>query len=102
MKKIVEELERGDLVEPTHSDGAAPSLLVPKKLKLSLGCRLSWSEQTNKENNLAFTTNKEFIDSLEVNMYHSNIDLLSGYLQMALEEKSQNLTTCETLLGMYK
>ena len=31
MKKIVEDLERDDLVEPTHSDWAAPSLLVPKK-----------------------------------------------------------------------
>ena len=31
MKKIVEDSERDDLVEPTHSDWAAPSLLVPKK-----------------------------------------------------------------------
>ena len=31
MKKIVEDLERDDLVEPTHSDWAAPPLLVPKK-----------------------------------------------------------------------
>ena len=31
MKKIVENLERDDLVETTHSDWAAPSLLVPKK-----------------------------------------------------------------------
>ena len=31
MKEIVEDLERDDLVEPTHSDWAALSLLVPKK-----------------------------------------------------------------------
>ena len=31
MKKIVEDLERDDLVEPTHSDWATPSLPVPKK-----------------------------------------------------------------------
>ena len=31
MKKIVEDLEPVNLVEPTHSDWAAPSLLVPKK-----------------------------------------------------------------------
>ena len=31
MKKIVEDLERDDLVELTHSDWAAPSLLVTKK-----------------------------------------------------------------------
>ena len=58
MKKIVEELERDYLVEPTHTDWAAPSLLVPKKRRnLSLSCRLPWSKQTNRENMLAFTTN---------------------------------------------
>ena len=31
MKKIVEELERDELVEPTHADWAAPSILVPKQ-----------------------------------------------------------------------
>ena len=31
LNKIVEDLERDDLVEPTQSDWAAPSLLVPKK-----------------------------------------------------------------------
>ena len=30
-KKIVEVLERDDLAEPTHSDWAAHSLIVPKK-----------------------------------------------------------------------
>ena len=31
MKKFVEDLEPDDLFEPTQSDWAAPSLLVPKK-----------------------------------------------------------------------
>ena len=31
MKKNVEDLERNDFVEPTYSDWAATSLLVPKK-----------------------------------------------------------------------
>ena len=58
MKKFVEDLEREDLVEPTHSDWAAPSLLVPKKRRnLPLSCRLPWSKQTNRENMLAFNTN---------------------------------------------
>ena len=35
-------------------------------------------------------------------MYFSNIDLLSGYFQMALEEESQNVTTFITPLGRYK
>ena len=44
----------------------------------------------------------EIIDSLEGNMYFSNIDLLPGYFQMALEEDSQNVTVFITLLGLYK
>ena len=35
-------------------------------------------------------------------MYFSNIDLLSGYIQMALEEESQNVTAFITPLGLYK
>ena len=31
MKKIVEDLKRDDLVESTHSNGASPPLIVPKK-----------------------------------------------------------------------
>ena len=31
MKKIVEGLGEADLITPTHSDLAAPSILVPKK-----------------------------------------------------------------------
>ena len=35
-------------------------------------------------------------------MYFSNIDLLSGYFQMRLEEESQNLTTFIMPPGLYK
>ena len=33
MKNIVEDLERDDLVEPTHSDWAAPSIILPKMME---------------------------------------------------------------------
>ena len=44
----------------------------------------------------------EVIDSLEGNMYFLNIDLLSGYFQMAIDEEIQNLTAFITPLGLYK
>ena len=44
----------------------------------------------------------EVIDSLEGNMYFLNIDHLSAYFQMKLEEESQNLTAFITLPGLYK
>ena len=33
MKKIVENLERDDQIEPAHSDWAATSLIVPKRME---------------------------------------------------------------------
>ena len=58
MKKIVEDLERDDLVELTHSNWAAQSLLVTERDGNDrFFCRLLWSEQTNRENMLAFSTN---------------------------------------------
>ena len=42
------------------------------------------------------------IDSLEGNMYFTNIDLVSRYFQIAIEEDSQNLRAFITPLGLYK
>ena len=103
MKKIVEDLERDDLVEPTHSDWAAPSLLVPKKdgtYRLVVDYR-GLNKQIVKTY-WPLPRINEVIDSLEGNMYFSNIDLLLGYFQMALEEESQNVTAFITPLGLYK
>ena len=103
MKKIVEDLERDDLVEPKHSDWAAPSLLVPKKdgtYRLVVDYR-GLHKQIEKTC-WSLPRINEVIDSLEGNMYFSNIDLLSGYFQLALEEESQNVTAYITPLGLYK
>ena len=42
------------------------------------------------------------IDSLDGNCYFSNINLTSGYFQMALVEESQNTTAFVTPMGIYK
>ena len=102
-KKIVEDSERDDLVEPTRSEWAAPSLLVPKKdgsYRLVVNYR-GLNKQIEKTC-WPLPRINEVIDSMERNMYFSNIDLLSGYFQMALEEESQNVTTFITPLGLYK
>ena len=69
MKKVVEDLEREDLVEPTHSDWAAPSLLEPKKggsFRLVVDYR-GLNKQIEK---ICWPLPRvnEVIDSLEVNM----------------------------------
>ena len=44
----------------------------------------------------------DVIESLDGNCYFSNIDLTSGYSQMALDEESQNVTAFLTPTGLYK
>ena len=103
MKKIVEDLERDDLVEPTHSEWAAPSLFFPKKdgtYRFVVDYR-GLNKQIEKTCWPVPQIN-EVIDSLEGNMYFSNIDLLSGYFQMSIEEESQNLKAFIKPLGLYK
>ena len=79
MEKIFEDLERDDIVEPTHSDWAAPSLLPPKKdgtYRLFVDYR-GVNKQIEKTCG-PLPRNNAVIDSLEGSMYLSNIDLLSG------------------------
>ena len=103
MKKIVEDLEDAKLFEPTHLYWAAPSILVKKKdgsyiivvyyrgLKKKIE-KTSWPlPRTN-----------DVIGSLDGNCYFSNIDLTSGYFQLALDEESQNVTAFVTPMGLYK
>ena len=102
-KKIVDDFERDDLVEPTHSDWVAPSLLVPKKdgtYRLVVDYR-GLNNQI-EETCWHLPQIKEVIDSLKGNKHFSNIDILSGYFQMVLEEESQNVTAFITPLGLYK
>ena len=103
MKKVFEDLERDDLVEATDTDWAAPSLPVPKKdgtyrLVLDYGALNKQIEKTC----WPLPQINAVIDPLQGNMYFSNIDLLLEYVQMAIEEDSQNLTSLITPQGLYK
>ena len=99
----MENLEEANLVEPTHSYWAAPSIVVEKKdgtFRLVVDYR-ALNKQIEKTSTPLPRIN-DVIDSLDGNIYFSNIDLTSGYFQMALEEESQNLTAFITPTGLYK
>ena len=92
MKKIVEDLENSGLVEPTHSYWAAPSILVKKKdgnYRLVVDYR-GLNKQIEKTS-WPLPRINDVIDSLDGNCFFSNIDLTSGYFQMALHKESQDL-----------
>ena len=102
-KKIVKDLEDAKLIEPTHSYWAAPSILVKKNdgsYRLVVDYR-GLNKQIQKTSWLLPRKN-DVIDSLDGNCCFSNIDLTSGYLQMALDEESQNVTAFVTPMGLYK
>ena len=86
IKKIVEDLEDAKLIEPTHSYWAEPSILVKKNhgsYRLVVDYR-GLNKQIEKTSWSLPKTNNVF-DSLHGNCYFSNIDLTSGYFQMALD-----------------
>ena len=99
----MEDLEEANLVEPTHSYWAAPSILVKKKdgtFRLAVDYR-GLNKQFEKTS-WPLPRINDVIDSLDGNIFFSKIDLTSGYFQMALEEESQNLTAFITVMGLYK
>ena len=101
-KKIVEDLEEANLVETNHLYWAAPSILVKKKdgtFRPVVNYRVL-NKQIEKTS-WPLPRIHDVIDSLEANVYFSNIDLTSGYFQMTLEEESQNLTAFFTPMGLH-
>ena len=99
----MEDLEEANLVEPTHSYWAAPSILVKKKdgtFRLAVDYR-GLNKQFEKTS-WPLPRINDVIDSMDGNIFFSKIDLTSGYFQMALEEESQNLTAFITVMGLYK
>ena len=102
-KKVFEDLEDAKLIEPTHSYWAAPSILVKKKdgsYRLVADYR-GFNKQIEKTS-WPLPRINDVIDSLDGNCYFSNIDLTSGFFQMALDEESQNVTAFVTPMVLYK
>ena len=91
------------MIESIHSYWAAPSTLVKEKdghYRLVVDYR-GLNKQIEKTS-WPLPTINDVIDSLDGNCYFSNIDLTSGYFQMALDEESQKVTVFVTSMGLYK
>ena len=100
-EKIVKMQEVG-LIEPTHSEWAAPTLLVPKKdgsFRLVVDYR-KLNEQTIKTC-WPLPRINDILDVLTGSCFFSTMDLASGYFQMEIED-SQDLTAFITPFGLFK
>ena len=102
LKEFVNNLLTKDLIEPTHSVWAAPTVLVPKKdgsYRLVIDYR-KLNSQTYKTP-WPLPRIQYILGSLQGSCYFSNLDLATGFHQMEIEE-DQHLTSFITPFGLYQ
>ena len=86
--KKVEDLEEANFVDPTHSYWAARSILVKKKAgRFGLVVDYRGLNKQIEKTSWPLPRINDVIVLLDGNVYFPNIDLTSGYFQMALEEE---------------
>ena len=103
LKEFVDNLLEKDLIEPTHSEWAAPTVLVPKKdgsYRLVIDYR-KLNSQTVKTS-WPLPRIQDILGNLEGSCYFSNLDLATGFHQMEIEEEDQHLTSFITPFGLYQ
>ena len=103
LKEFVENLQENNLIEPTHSEWAAPTVLVPKKdgsYRLVIDYR-KLNAQTVKTS-WPLPRISDILASLEGSSFFSSLDLATGFHQMEIEEEDQYLTSFITPFGLFK
>ena len=95
----MEDLEKSNLVEPTHSNWAArPNLFKKDRLLVDYRGLNNQIEKTSWPQ----PEISDVIDSLDGDIFFSINDLTSGYFHMALDEDSQIITAFITPMGLYE
>lgn len=100
-KQVSPMLQMG-IVEPSDSPRAAAYLLVKKKddsMRMCVDFR-KLNAQTKKNLN-PLPNLEDFIEPLAGNRYYSQLDLVSGYWQERVAEKSRELTAFRTEEGVF-
>ena len=102
LKEFVNNLLTKDLIEPTHSEWAAPTVLVPKKdgsYRLVIDYR-KLNSQTVKTS-WPLPRIQDILGSLQGCCCFSNLDIATGFHQMETEE-DPHLTSFITPFGLYQ
>ena len=102
IKKIVEDLEKSNLVEPTHSNWAARPNLFKKDRSHRLLVDYRGLNNQIEKTSWPQPEISDVIDSLDGDIFFSINDLTSGYFHMALDEDSQIITAFITPMGLYE
>ena len=103
MKKEIDYLLQKDLIEPSYSPWASPSLLVPKpdgSFRLCTDYRKLNSITVPDAYPLPRI--EDLLDEIGKSKYVSTIDLQKGYYQIGLTERAKILSSFTTPFGLYQ
>ena len=102
-KKMVDDMLRKDIIQPSSSPWASPIILVPKK-DASLRFCIDYQK-------INFVTRKDAyplprvndtLKALSGSKWFSTLDLICGYWQVEIEEKDQHKTAFGTREGLFE
>jgi len=109
IQRQVDKLIKDGIVEPSISEYNSPLLLVPKK-SLPNSEEKRWRlvvdyRQINKKllaDKFPLPRIEDILDQLGRAKYFSCLDLMSGFHQIELDERSRNITSFSTSTGAYR
>ncbi|PIK44331.1 hypothetical protein BSL78_18804 [Apostichopus japonicus] len=103
VRKLLKDMEDGDIIRPSCSPFASPVVLVRKKdgtLRFCIDYR-KLNAKTIKDA-YALPRIEESLDALAGAKWFSSLDLKSGYWQIEVEEKEKYKTAFTTPFGFYE
>ena len=102
-KKHLDLLLAGDVIEPSESEWASPSVLVRKR-----DGTVRWCIDMRRLNDVTMKDSfplpliEECIDSLDGCVFFSSLDMASGYYQLEVSEEDREKTAFVTKYGLYQ
>ena len=102
-KKHLDLLLAGDVIEPSESEWASPSVLVRKR-----DGTVRWCIDMRRLNDVTMKDSfplpliEECIDSLDGSVFFSSLDMASGYYQLEVSEEDREKTAFVTKYGLYQ
>ena len=99
----LQEMQRNDVIQPSHSPWASPIVLVRKKdntLRFCVDCRAL--NEVTKPDKFPIPRINDLLDQLGEAHYFSTLYLAAGYWQIKVDEASQEKTAFITHQGLFE
>jgi len=103
LKKLINEMIKAGIIEPSRSNYAAPVFLIPKKEKGEYRFLVDYRKLNNEtiSDKHPIPRSQDLFRSLEGAKYYTSIDLCQGYFQMPVKMEDQDKTAFITDFGLY-